>query len=151
MIFFLANNSTRQISAWLLMVNIIVVHQENMWDASVCSQQLKLTIHGLISDAEMLGRMIERLEKLLNFVPVQRALSLSANHIDQDEILRLVELRVVRECNLPDNYTNFLRVKQKEIKATATIHKNGPFFLFLRKCVASRWSNWASTKLRAFK
>merc|ERR1712012_1332104 len=24
-------------------------------------------------------------------------------------ILRLVELRVVRECNLPDNYTNFLR------------------------------------------
>jgi len=33
----------------------------------------------------------------------------SSNKIDQDEILRLVELRVVRECNLPDNYTNFLR------------------------------------------
>ena len=64
------------------------------------------------TDSEMLSRMIERLEKLLNFVPVQRALSLSANHIDQDEILRLVELRVVRECNLPDNYTNFLRVRE---------------------------------------
>ena len=59
----------------------------------------------------MLDRMIVRLEKLLNFVPVQRALALTSNNVYKDEILRLVELRVVRECNLPDNYTNFLRVR----------------------------------------
>ena len=58
----------------------------------------------------MLDRMVLRLEKLLNFVPVQRALALTSNNVYKEEILRLVELRVVRECNLPDNYTNFLRV-----------------------------------------
>ena len=61
----------------------------------------------------MLDRMVLRLEKLLNFVPVQRALALTSNNVYKEEILRLVELRVVRECNLPDNYTNFLRVSLK--------------------------------------
>ena len=64
-----------------------------------------------LPDSEMLDRMIVRLEKLLNFVPVRRALALTSNNVYKDEILRLVELRVVRECNLPDNYTNFLRVR----------------------------------------
>ena len=64
-------------------------------------------------DSEMVNRMVERLEKLLNFVPVQRALALTSNNVYKEEILRLVELRVVRECNLPDNYTNFLRVSLK--------------------------------------
>ena len=63
-----------------------------------------------LPDSDMLDRMVLRLEKLLNFVPVQRALALTSNNVYKEEILRLVELRVVRECNLPDNYTNFLRV-----------------------------------------
>ena len=66
-----------------------------------------------LPDSEMLDRMVLRLEKLLNFVPVQRALALTSNNVYKEEILRLVELRVVRECNLPDNYTNFLRVSLK--------------------------------------
>jgi hypothetical protein len=52
--------------------------------------------------------MLERLKKLLNSFAVQR--SLAVNFIEQQEIVHLVELRVVREFNLPDNYVNILRV-----------------------------------------
>ena len=62
----------------------------------------------MVADNDMVAKMMERLEKLLNCVSIQRALSLSS--IERDEILTWVELRVVRECNLPDNYTNVLRV-----------------------------------------
>ena len=53
--------------------------------------------------------MVERLKKLLNTFSVQR--SLAVNFIEQREIIHLVELRVVREFNLPDNYVNILRVR----------------------------------------
>ena len=56
----------------------------------------------------MISKMLERLEKLLSGVAVQRALSVKS--IDQNEVVRLAELRVVRECNLPDSYTSFLDV-----------------------------------------
>ena len=56
----------------------------------------------------MISKMLERLEKLLNGVAVQRALSVQS--IDHNEVVRLAELRVVRECNLPDSYTSFLDV-----------------------------------------
>ena len=56
----------------------------------------------------MISKMLERLEKLLNGVVVQRAMSVRS--IVHEEVVRLVELRVVRECNLPDNYTTFLDV-----------------------------------------
>jgi BTB/POZ domain-containing protein 7 len=58
-------------------------------------------------DKEMMSKMLERLKKLLNSFSVQR--SLSVNFIEQHEIVHLVELRVVREFNLPDNYVNILR------------------------------------------
>ena len=60
----------------------------------------------------MISKMLERLEKLLNGVAVQRALSVQS--IDHSEIVRLAELRVVRECNLPDSYTTFLDVSLLE-------------------------------------
>ena len=56
----------------------------------------------------MISKMLERLEKLLSGVAVQRALSVKS--IDHSEVVRLAELRVVRECNLPDSYTSFLDV-----------------------------------------
>ena len=59
-------------------------------------------------DKDMISKMLERLEKLLNGVAVQRALSVHS--IDHNEVVRLAELRVVRECNLPDSYTSFLDV-----------------------------------------
>lgn len=62
----------------------------------------------IFSDKEMISKMLERLKKLLNSFSVQR--SLAVNFIEQQEIIQLVELRVVREFNLPDNYVNILRV-----------------------------------------
>ena len=59
-------------------------------------------------DKDLISKMLERLEKLLNGVAVQRALSVHS--IDHNEVVRLAELRVVRECNLPDSYTSFLDV-----------------------------------------
>jgi hypothetical protein len=52
--------------------------------------------------------MMERMKKLVNSVSVQRALS--SNCIDANEVMHLVELRVVREFNLPDNYATILHV-----------------------------------------
>ena len=72
-----------------------------------CSYLL-LILTSLFADKEMISKMLERLEKLLNGVAVQRALSVQS--IDHSEIVRLAELRVVRECNLPDSYTTFLDV-----------------------------------------
>ena len=66
----------------------------------------------IFADKEMISKMLERLEKLLNGVAVQRALSVQS--IDHSEIVRLAELRVVRECNLPDSYTTFLDVSLLE-------------------------------------
>ena len=61
----------------------------------------------------MISKMLERLKKLLNSFPVQR--SLAVNFIEQQEIIQLVELRVVREFNLPDNYVNVLRVSLQNL------------------------------------
>lgn len=76
----------------------------------------------------MVVKMVERLELLLNCVPVQKALHLvaaataatpfsnvAATFSDGREVVRLVELRVVREFNLPDNYTTFLHVSRRFI------------------------------------
>ena len=68
----------------------------------------------IFADKEMISKMLERLEKLLNGVAVQRALSVQS--IDHSEIVRLAELRVVRECNLPDSYTTFLDVSLLKIQ-----------------------------------
>ena len=62
----------------------------------------------------MISKMLERLDKLLNGIAVQRALSVHST--DYGEVVRLVELRVVRECNLPDNYTAFLEVRNNSIQ-----------------------------------
>ena len=62
--------------------------------------------------------MLERLKKLLNSVAVQRAISSSFG--DPDEIVRLVELRVVREFNLPDDYSSVLRVRLNFINLNLT-------------------------------
>ena len=73
---------------------------------SLCS--LSHTNLYCLLDKDMISKMLERLEKLLNGVAVQRALSVHS--IDHNEVVRLAELRVVRECNLPDSYTSFLDV-----------------------------------------
>ena len=76
----------------------------------------------IFADKEMISKMLERLEKLLNGVAVQRALSVQS--IDHSEIVRLAELRVVRECNLPDSYTTFLDVSLERYRNIfrTTIH-----------------------------
>ena len=76
----------------------------------------------IFADKEMISKMLERLEKLLNGVAVQRALSVQS--IDHSEIVRLAELRVVRECNLPDSYTTFLDVSLERYRniLSTTIH-----------------------------
>ena len=71
----------------------------------LCSSQQKCFS---LTDKEMISKMLERLKKLLNCHAVQR--SLAVNFIHQQEIVHLVELRVVREFNLPDNYVNILKV-----------------------------------------
>ena len=78
----------------------------------------------IFADKEMISKMLERLEKLLNGVAVQRALSVQS--IDHSEIVRLAELRVVRECNLPDSYTTFLDVSLERFRniLSTMIHKN---------------------------
>lgn len=53
--------------------------------------------------------MIERMRKLVNSHSVQRALC--SNFNDVNEVMNLVELRVVREFNLPDTYAAVLQVK----------------------------------------
>lgn len=58
-------------------------------------------------DKELISKMLDRVKKLLNSYAVQRSLAVS--FIEQQEIIHLVELRVVREFNLPDNYVNILR------------------------------------------
>ena len=70
----------------------------------------------------MISKMLERLKKLLNSFAVQR--SLAVNFIEQQEIVHLVELRVVREFNLPDNYVNILRVIYFDISIIHGISAN---------------------------
>ena len=53
-------------------------------------------------------RMMERMKKLMNSHSVQRAFC--SNFVDMNEIMNLVELRVVREFNLPDTYSSVLQV-----------------------------------------
>ena len=72
-----------------------------------------LTRYFTFPDKEMISKMLERLKKLLNSFSVQR--SLAVNFIEQQEIIQLVELRVVREFNLPDNYVNVLRVSLQNL------------------------------------
>ena len=52
--------------------------------------------------------MIERMKKLVNSHSVQRAFC--SNFNDVNEVMNLVELRVVREFNLPDTYASVLQV-----------------------------------------
>ena len=52
--------------------------------------------------------MVERMKKLVNSHSVQRAFC--SNFMDVNEVMNLVELRVVREFNLPDTYASVLQV-----------------------------------------
>ena len=61
-----------------------------------------------IADNEIISRMIERMKKLVNSHSVQRAFC--SNFNDVNEVMNLVELRVVREFNLPDTYASVLQV-----------------------------------------
>lgn len=65
-------------------------------------------------DNEIITRMIERMKKLVNSHSVQRALC--SNFNDVNEVMNLVELRVVREFNLPDTYAAVLQVNSYIIK-----------------------------------
>ena len=76
----------------------------------------------------MISKMLERLKKLLNSFAVQR--SLAVNFIEQQEIVHLVELRVVREFNLPDNYVNILRVIYFDISIIHGISVNSRLHLY---------------------
>ena len=60
------------------------------------------------ADNEIISRMIERMKKLVNSHSVQRAFC--SNFNDVNEVMNLVELRVVREFNLPDTYASVLQV-----------------------------------------
>ena len=53
--------------------------------------------------------MMERMKKLMNSHSVQRAFC--SNFVDMNEVMNLVELRVVREFNLPDTYSSVLQVR----------------------------------------
>ena len=61
-----------------------------------------------VADNEIISRMIERMKKLVNSHSVQRAFC--SNFNDVNEVMNLVELRVVREFNLPDTYASVLQV-----------------------------------------
>jgi len=60
-----------------------------------------------VPDNEIISRMIERMKKLVNSHSVQRAFC--SNFNDVNEVMNLVELRVVREFNLPDTYASVLQ------------------------------------------
>merc|ERR1719420_1436027 len=60
-----------------------------------------------VPDNEIISRMIERMKKLVNSHSVQRAFC--SNFMDVNEVMNLVELRVVREFNLPDTYASVLQ------------------------------------------
>ena len=104
----------------------------------------------IFADKEMISKMLERLEKLLNGVAVQRALSVQS--IDHSEIVRLAELRVVRECNLPDSYTTFLDVSLLKIKIynrikNYRIYKYTNRYCFKHSCIPFNLQhNKASTR-----
>jgi len=61
-----------------------------------------------VPDKEIVFRMMERMKKLMNSHSVQRAFC--SNFVDMNEVMNLVELRVVREFNLPDTYSSVLQV-----------------------------------------
>ena len=48
------------------------------------------------------------MKKIVNSHSVQRAFS--SNFVDVNEVMHLVELRVVREFNLPDTHSSILQV-----------------------------------------
>ena len=52
--------------------------------------------------------MMDRMKKIVNSHSVQRAFS--SNFVDVNEVMHLVELRVVREFNLPDTHSSILQV-----------------------------------------
>ena len=95
--------------------NMIHLNYQVIYNIHICHLYV-ISVNGSLShtnsycflDKDMISKMLERLEKLLNGVAVQRALSVHS--IDHNEVVRLAELRVVRECNLPDSYTSFLDV-----------------------------------------
>ena len=66
-----------------------------------------------VADNEIISRMIERMKKLVNSHSVQRAFC--SNFNDVNEVMNLVELRVVREFNLPDTYASVLQVHTQSI------------------------------------
>ena len=63
-----------------------------------------------LTDKEIVFRMMERMKKLMNSHSVQRAFC--SNFVDMNEVMNLVELRVVREFNLPDTYSSVLQVRR---------------------------------------
>uniref|UniRef100_A0A0K2U366 BTB/POZ domaincontaining protein 7like [Nasonia vitripennis] n=1 Tax=Lepeophtheirus salmonis TaxID=72036 RepID=A0A0K2U366_LEPSM len=65
-----------------------------------------------LPDKERISKMLKRTRKLLQTVAVQRAMASPLVH--KWDVVHLVELRVVRECNLPDSYTTVLRNSELE-------------------------------------
>ena len=71
--------------------------------------------------------MMERMKKLMNSHSVQRAFC--SNFVDMNEVMNLVELRVVREFNLPDTYSSVLQVRFPPSYTFLMIfHPNGFFY-----------------------
>ena len=62
------------------------------------------------SDNEIISKMMERMKKLISSHSVQRAFS--SNFVDVNEVMSLVEKRVVREFGFPDTYSSILQVSQ---------------------------------------
>ena len=77
-------------------------------------------------DNEVIGKMVERMKKLVNSHSVQRAFC--SNFIDANEVMHLVELRVVREFNLPDTYASVLHVIVKYLENSIELPKSILFF-----------------------
>jgi len=70
-----------------------------------------------VPDKEIVFRMMERMKKLMNSHSVQRAFC--SNFVDMNEVMNLVELRVVREFNLPDTYSSVLQKARRRSMSTS--------------------------------
>ena len=75
-----------------------------------------------VADNEIISRMIERMKKLVNSHSVQRAFC--SNFNDVNEVMNLVELRVVREFNLPDTYASVLQVIHEYNFSWLSLHQS---------------------------
>merc|ERR1719219_1651645 len=77
------------------------------FDSGSTEDLLEFQPSSKVPDNEIILRMIERMKKLVNSHSVQRAFCSHFN--DVNEVMNLVELRVVREFNLPDTYASVLQ------------------------------------------